>query len=199
MYDLNIHHLESTLHLLAARLESNGAVTQKLVVCGGAALIATGLLPRSTTDVDVVALVSEEDELISPAPLPESLIRSAREVAAITSLPENWLNNDPSRNRGGLFQMGLPEGLQQRLHKREYGPCLTVFFIDRFDQIHFKLYAAVDRGGYHINDLEALNPSDEELFRAAQWARTHDISQAFAELLKILLKDMGHENVAARL
>ncbi len=196
---MNKNSLEKTFEILAARLESNHAPPQKIAVCGGAALIACGLLPRTTTDVDIVALLSEQDELISPAPLPEPLVTAANEVAALTSLPQDWLNNGPSRDQGGLFQMGLPNGLQNRLHKKEYGPYLTVFFIDRFDQIHFKLYAGVDRGGYHITDLAALKPTDEELYQAAQWACTHDISAAFVALLKTLLKDMGHESVAARL
>ena len=74
-----------------------------------------------------------------------------------------------------------------------------MFFIDRLDQIHFKLYAAVDRGGYHINDLEALKPNDEELLQAARWSRTHDVSQSYADLLKKLLKDIGYESVAVQL
>jgi hypothetical protein len=49
--------------------------------------------------------------------------------------------------------MGLPEGFVSRLFQKDYGRRLTVYFAGRKDQIHFKLYAAVDRGGYHIDDL----------------------------------------------
>ena len=52
---------------------------------------------------------------------------------------------------------------------------LTGHFTGRFDQIHFKLYASVDRGGYHIEDLRALSPSHDELEAAARWAMTHDV------------------------
>jgi hypothetical protein len=76
---------------------------------------------------------------------------------------------------------------------------MTVHFIDRVDQIHFKLYAAADRGGYHIEDLHALNPSPDELEAAARWAMTHDVSEGFAMVLKRLLRSLGHESVADRL
>ena len=100
------------------------------------------------------------------------------------------------RDEGGLFQMGLPEGFRERLHAQKYGNHLTVYFTDRIDQIHFKLYAAVDRGGYHISDLEALRPTAEELTQAACWALTHDVSQGFRMLLKRLLETLGYGNVA---
>jgi hypothetical protein len=64
------------------------------------------------------------------------------------------------------------------------------------DQIHFKLYAAVDRGGYHISDLVALNPDEEELKQAARWAMTHDVSPAFLQVMRNLLKELGYEQVA---
>ena len=54
---------------------------------------------------------------------------------------------------------------------------MTVYFIGRLDQIHFKLYAAADqRDGTHLADLRALKPTDEELETAARWAMTHDVS-----------------------
>jgi hypothetical protein len=48
--------------------------------------------------------------------------------------------------------MGLPADFADRLHSQTYGRLLTVHFIDRIDQVHFKLYASADRGGYHIAD-----------------------------------------------
>ena len=92
--------------------------------------------------------------------------------------------------------MGLPEGFVSRLSRKDYGGNLTVYFAGREDQIHFKLYAAVDRGGYHIADLLALNPEENELTRAAQWAMTHDVSPGFREVMKHLLKELGYGQVA---
>ncbi len=100
---------------------------------------------------------------------------------------------------GGLFQMGLPDGLSGRLHTRQYGVRLTVHFIGRLDQIHFKLYAAADRGGYHITDLQALGPTAEEIEAAARWAMTHDVSSEFATILKHLLRELGYAESADRL
>lgn len=38
--------------------------------------------------------------------------------------------------------------------------------------------AAVDRGGYHISDLEALRPTDGEFIQAARWAPSIPVSQS---------------------
>lgn len=205
MADINRHNavpmdqqaLGMALRSLAIRLDANQADSYGLVVCGGSALILTGLVPRTTTDVDVVALM-KEDALMAPDPFPADLEKALREVAEDLNLPGNWLNNGPSRGTGGLFQMGLPNGFSERLQRVHFGNRLDVYFIHRIDQIHFKLYAAVDRGGYHINDLKALNPTEDELIAAARWAMTHDVSDAFAMLLKNLLKAIGYENAAER-
>ncbi|MFC9690924.1 hypothetical protein ACFTSF_20400 [Kribbella sp. NPDC056951] len=71
-----------------------------------------------------------------------------------------------------------------------YG-ALEVHVAGRFDMICFKLYAAVDHSGYrnskHLDDLQALTPSAEELLGAARWTRTQDGSDGFrGELAKIL-------------
>ena len=149
---------------LAMRLVENHTPPIELVVCGGSALIALGLVARSTKDVDVVALI-RDGILCTPAPLPSWLLQAAVEVAEDLGLEDNWLNNGPSQNE--------------------------------VDQIHFKLYASADRGGYH--DLLQLSPSSDELEAAARWAMTHDVSEGFAMVLKGLLEKLGHDGVAARL
>lgn len=146
-----------------------GAGPVWLVICGGSALIATGLRQRTTHDADVLALMNATGELISPAPLPDYLLEAASQVARDLGLDPHWLNNGPSRDSGGLFQMGLPSGLAGRLTERVVGPRLTVYFIGRLDQIHFKLYAAADQSDpTHLADLQALNPTDAELEAAAR-------------------------------
>lgn len=190
--------LDQALHLLAQRLQFNGAPPMRLVVCGGSALIATGMNPRTTKDVDVVALLTDTHELLDPDPLPPALLQAVAEVALALGLEANWLNNGPSRGDGGLFRMGLPTGFAERLHEVRYGPCLAVFYISRFDQIHFKLYAAVDRGGYHMRDLQILNPTDDELVQAAHWTMQHDVSEDFCILLKGFLREIRHDAAADR-
>lgn len=104
------------------------------------------------------------------------------------SLPEHWLNPGPA----GLLDFELPEGFLDRVESRRYGSHLAVHFASRFDQIHFKLYAAVDAGpGKHSQDLEALAPTPEELLTAARWTRTHDPSPGFEEVLRRVLAHYG--------
>ena len=191
---------DQALRLLNGRLSLAGAPPCHLVVCGGTALLATGLIKRVTRDVDIVALADEAGNLIDPAPLPPFLVKAAREVAENLGLPDDWLNNGPSSDDGGLFRLGLPIGFAGRVTWRGYGDNLTVGFISRFDQIHFKLYAAVDRmGGYHATDLEALAPTDEELLAAAAWTRTHDPSEGYLQSLKWFLQEFGYERIIGRI
>jgi hypothetical protein len=188
------------LRLLSGRLDIAGAPNFNLVVCGGTALIATGLVMRATRDVDVVALADDDGELVDPAPLPEVLERVAREVAEDLGLPKDWLNNGPSSGEGGLFRLGLPKGFADRLSWKRFGEKLTVAFIGRFDQIHFKLYAAVDQfGSYHATDLQALNPTDEELLKAVAWSRTHDPSEGYFESIKMFFREFGYEHLVERI
>lgn len=199
MKNLDAVRLDEALRLLESRLGMKDSGPLRLVVCGGSALIAAGLISRATQDVDIVALMDGREQLINPHPLPPVLLEAASEVAQILGLKDDWLNNGPSRGEGGLFQMGLPEGFVSRLSRKGYGRNLTVFFAGREDQIHFKLYAAVDRGGYHIADLLTLNPNENELMQAARWAMTHDISPGFREVMKNLLKELGYGQVAEKI
>ena len=194
MKQFNKKQLDDALSLLAYRIHATGNLPLELVVCGGSALIATNLINRTTKDVDILALHSTSG-LIDPDPLPDYLVESAEFVANIMNLPDDWLHTGPA----DLFRMGLPEGLEKRVTIRDYGTHLSVLFISRIDQIHFKLYAAVDRGGYHIDDLMQLNPTDDELIAAAQWSQTHDVSEPYTELLRTLLAQLGYTYAAARI
>lgn len=191
---IDISKLNEALSLLNEQLFLEGAESVHLVVCGGSALIATGLVPRTTQDVDVVALM-DDGILKDPAPFPEKLVRAAKTTADLLNLPEDWLNSGPA----DFFRMGLPDGFVERLQKKIVGECLVMHFVSRTDQIHFKLYASVDRGGYHVTGLKALNPTAEELFIAAKWCMTQDVSEGFLYLLKDFLRVFGFENVAERL
>lgn len=119
--------LDIAMKSLAIRLAENQSAPVEIVVCGGSALILTGMIRRTTQDVDVVALI-RSGHLASPAPLPDELVRAAAEVAEDLALERNWLNNGPSRGEGGLFQMGLPDGFAERLTPVIYGDRLKVHF-----------------------------------------------------------------------
>jgi len=177
---------EQVLRALGEQL-SAAEEPYELVVIGGSGLLVLGMIERATRDVDVVALRVGAD-LEKPDPLPGSLREARDRVARDFSLSEHWLNPGPA----SLLDFELPEGFLERVESRRYGDYLTVHFASRYDQIHFKLYAAVDAGpGKHSQDLEALAPTPEELLQAARWARTHDSSPGFEEVQRRVLAHYG--------
>lgn len=60
---------------------------------GGSALLALGLVTRSTQDVDVIALVGEHG-LDEAVPLPQPLVDARDRVARDFGLAESWLNSE---------------------------------------------------------------------------------------------------------
>jgi len=170
-----------------------------LVVCGGSALAALGYFTRTTTkDVDILGVAEKQNENLIVKhlrELPDWLKESADKVARDFNLPDYWLNTGPA----DMVKSGLPDEFEKRLHETNYGNYLTVYYIDRFDQIHFKLYASLDRGGYHVEDLFALEPSESEIEQAALWTITQDVSEVFKEILKDFLQKHGYETIAARI
>ncbi len=192
MKKINSNILNSALSLLESRMRRHNCSPMELVICGGSALIATGALLRSTRDLDVVAVIDSNRRLADPEPLPKEFIMAANDVESSLGF-DDWIDLQAAC----LFRMGLPEGFQDRLICHQVGSHLKVHFISRIDQIFFKLYASVDRGGYHIDDLKGLNPVDNELIQAAKWSMTHDVSEGYAFMLKSLLIQLGYENVAS--
>jgi hypothetical protein len=181
---------QAAMHRLLAALGEQLALRSarfELVVIGGSALLALGLITRPTRDVDVVAML-EGGNLLQPRPMPDALTAARDRVGRDFGLPAEWLNSAPA----DLLDFGLPEGFVERLERRDYGEALTVHFASRFDQIHFKLYALVDQGpGKHEADLRALEPTADELFAAGRWAQTHDPSEGFRSLLVETLSHLG--------
>lgn len=198
--DYEYNKIKEALRLLDGRLKMNRSGSFSLVVCGGTALNAMHLIQRTTKDVDIVALMNSNNQLVDPAPLPEELMIAAKEVADTLNLPNDWLNNGPSSGDGGLFRLGLPDGFKERLTKNYQGEKLMVYYASRLDQIHFKLYAAIDQfGSYHASDLKQLSPSDEELLQAIRWAITHDPSEGFQTAIKLFLQEFGYERLVDKI
>jgi hypothetical protein len=193
MSDSHIVSARATDQLLSAVGEQLSLLRERydLVVIGGSALLALGLVSRPTRDVDVVAIAGR-DGLMPAAPLPEPLAEACARVARDFGLPADWLNSEPA----GMLRLGLPEGFSERLDRRDYGRWLTVRFASRLDQIHFKLYALADRGGggKHEADLRALAPTRDELIAAARWSRTHDPSVVHRDILTAALAYLGVED-----
>jgi hypothetical protein len=164
-----------------------------LIVIGGSALLALGLVTRPTQDVDVVAIRGDSG-LVEALPLPDPLTRARARVARDFDLPNDWLNSAAAVD---MLRLGLPTGFAGRLTCRDYGPALSVCFASRYDQIHFKLHATADRGGgKHLLDLKALQPTAEELIAAACWTRTHDPSEGFRSVLTDVLAYFNIEDAA---
>jgi hypothetical protein len=189
----NINNQKNTDVLLSALGEQLAVARERfeLVVVGGSGLLAIGAIERATRDVDLVALRGE-DGLGNPDPLPAALSAARERVALDFSLPPDWLNAGPA----GLLDLGLPNGFEERLVLRDYGPGLAVYFASRLDQIHFKLYALVDQGpGKHEEDLRALSPTADELAQAARWSRTQDPSEGFEQILRQVLSHLGVDDV----
>ncbi|WP_235598535.1 hypothetical protein [Kosmotoga arenicorallina] len=156
-----------------------------------------GLIRRVTKDIDILGVVDRSGGIfrIIKADFPDWLEEALAKVARDFNIPHNWMNPGPT----SLVDLGLPKGLEDRLTKKNYGNNLTVYYISRFDQIHFKLYASVDRGGYHVDDLLKLKPTSEEIEIAARWSMTHDVSEGYRKVLKSLLKRLGYDDVVERI
>ncbi len=190
--------IHDILEALDRQIGVHGGVPLGLVVCGGTALSALGLVMRTTRDMDVLGLVSETRNGVTIQSIdrfPEWLTEAAERVGRDFDLPERWLNLGPASQ----VESGLPGGFEKRLVKKVYGQCLTIYFISRVDQIHFKLYASVDQDGYHVQDLFALKPTENEMEMAAKWVVTQDVSEVFRALLKDFLEIHNYGDTAKRI
>lgn len=163
------------------------------VAIGGSGLLLLGMISRPTKDVDLVAII-DQGVFISAKHLPKPLLEAINEVGTALQLGKNWINPGPA----DLFSMGLPEGFSNRMTTQQYGG-LTLHLAGRYDQICFKLYAAVDQGpdSKHFDDLQTLKPTHAELKSAAKWCRTHDVSEEFAINLAEALAALGMEHETA--
>lgn len=181
--------LEEALRTLGQLLVDRGLAFE-IVAIGGGGLLLLGMSDRPTKDLDVVALI-ESGKLEPAKPLPSELEQAASEVGELLGLARDWLNGGPT----SLLRFpGLPDGFIDRAQHRSYGG-LHLHVASRFDQIHFKVFAAVDDkpGGKHHLDLQRLRPSRDELLAGAAWARGHDPSEGFALILAQVLSSFGVE------
>ena len=85
----NIHRIFSALD---QQILIMGGAPISLVVCGGTALAALGLLNRTTKDVDVLAGTEETDSGLNILPMdefPSWLLAAAQVVARDFNLPQD--------------------------------------------------------------------------------------------------------------
>ncbi|MGI8617509.1 MAG: DUF6036 family nucleotidyltransferase [Gemmatimonadaceae bacterium] len=159
-------------------------VELRLVIVGGAALNLLGLVSRTTTDADVIA-VEHAGKLIPPDALPPAVAKGVIAVAASLRLPPDWLNAGPALQ----MRFGLPPGFQERLTWLTFDT-LGIGLASRRDLVTLKLFAAADHWpsrSVHYSDLLSLAPTPEELASAAEWVRTQDASPDFPRLVTAVL------------
>jgi len=179
------NELRRLLNELGIVYEQLGGPPLDLGVCGGAGLILMGLIDRTTKDIDT----------LFPTPWPSVFAEAARIIAQNYGLSDGWINAGPAM----LTAMGLPDGFIERAEVVKFGMRLTVYFASRHDQIFFKVYAAANRGGYHVDDLLLLRPTSEEIVAAARWCRTHDPSDGFLQILTSMLKILKYDDAAEKM
>ncbi|HZX11702.1 MAG TPA: DUF6036 family nucleotidyltransferase [Acidobacteriota bacterium] len=195
---INKNNLDEILHALDRQIEVHGGSPISLVVCGGTALFALGLILRTTKDIDVLGIVSKEHGQILIKRInkfPKYLIEASKAVQKDFGLPEGWINKGPTSQ----VDSGLPHGFEERLVEKKYGNYLSIYYISRLDQIFFKLYAAVDRNDYHVDDLFQLKPTQREIEEAARWVLTQDVSIGFKTILIDFLRKHGYEDISKRI
>jgi hypothetical protein len=192
----NRRQIQEALSRTGRRLALADAGEYALLVCGGSALNLAGIIERPTRDVDVLGLVKGTDcRTVTAEHLPAELIRAAEGVAMDLSLPGDWLNDAAL----DVQRLGLPSGILKRAHRLEFGPCLTVFFIDRRDQVALKLYAAIHRekGQRHLKDLEAIEPTKAEMEAAAHWLLDRKTSAGFRAAVRSISAALGFARLRA--
>ena len=182
--------------LLEDDLEKTDPLQFEIVVCGGSALTMLNLNTRRfTKDIDILAQVQftkKGVEYQSPK-MPPSLDKAVQIVAEDWGHSPDWMNDEMKnfRFKSHPFK-SLPNGLEKRWKKKNYGSRLTIFFIGRYDLIHLKLLAATDPKApeKHLQDLMSLNPNKEEIKAAANWCKEQGIPNERLKILEKIIKDI---------
>jgi hypothetical protein len=194
--------IEEALKRLNARMVYAGMEPVELVSCGGASLNLMGWVSRSTSDVEIICAAAVDANgkvvLLPGIPFSPKFTELIAEVGHELGIKEEWLNFGPAP----LFEFGLPSGLEDRLKRQSFGPCLALHMVGRLDQIHLKIFAAMDpntRIETHLGDLLDLEPTEEEAKAAVDWLLTRKTSRDFRRKLKQILDRIGHDQLAERI
>jgi hypothetical protein len=194
--------IEEALKRLNAKMVYAELEPVELVSCGGASLNLMGLVSRTTGDVDIICAVvvsgNGKVQRLANMTMPAQFTELVAEVGREMGLKEEWLNFGPAP----LMDFGLPDGLEKRLKRKGYGKCLALHVISRFDQIHLKIYAAMDpktRIETHLGDLIDLEPTEAEARAAVDWLLKRKTSADFRRKLKEVLDRIGHAKLAEKI
>lgn len=174
MFDVD--GLRQALTMLGTLLDDRSH-SYEVVAVGGGGLLLLGIISRPTKDLDALALV-EAGSYELARPMPQPLVEAVRDTASELGLADDWFNPGPTQQ----LTQGLPPGFVGRTTVMVFGG-LTLHLAGRFDQICFKLYAAVDGShrSKHLADLVDLDPTHDELDEAARWVKQQDIGELFAD------------------
>lgn len=189
---MNGERAEELLKALGEVLEAQDDEPLDIVVCGGMALILQGIVVRRTVDIDGLGIVVRDESGLRVAP-PSSIDNfnnAVQRVGNLYSEQPDWFNFAATNQ----LEMAMPEGLIERAQVRVYGNRLTVRLCSRFDIVHLKMMASLDRGEEQTTDLIRMRPSEDEARAAASWCLEQGCSPY---RLKSLLEDLGHGELAA--
>ncbi len=150
------------LPLFDEHVESEGGKFEAVVIRGGA-LSLMGLIPRMTSDFDVL----DPDILKSILKLALSFRKQVASQGI--RLDEEWLNNGPKE-----IKHRLPKNWRNRTQKIFEGKAITFHTLGRSDLIKTKLDACCIRVQPDLDDLIALKPTRGEFSEASEWVLAQD-------------------------
>ena len=189
--------VHEALSVLGKQMALVGAEDIRLLCCGGSALCVLELISRSTKDVDALGVIVDGPNLKPIEGFSAEMERAIAQTADRLGLESDWLNGEASV----LLERGLPEGILERAteHARHYGPCLTVAFIARLDQVALKLSAAMDllKGRRHVEDLVEMGPTQGEIQHGLKWLGAWKSNDAFKKRLAFLVEALGFSEMAS--
>ena len=180
--------VERALTELGRQMALRDADPVTVLCCGASALCVVGALSRRTLDVDAVATIGSKGEIIAVEEFSPEMNEAIAAVGLSLALNPSWFNLAAA----AILARGLPPGALSRSanHSIDFGPCLTVRFMDRIDLIALKMSAALDplEGWRHIEDLVAIDPTREELKHGADWIGAWPSSASFKQAFQRLLE-----------
>ncbi len=141
------------------------------IIIGGAALSILHIISRFTEDIDCI-----EPEIPSE-------IKTASS-AFIKENPQYGLNPDKFLNNGPISIIKtLPNGWRKRTQLILQGEALTFHTLGRLDLLKTKLDAMVHRGR-DMEDVIAMQPSNEELAECLKWVLAADGGEHWSAMAK---------------
>jgi hypothetical protein len=181
--------------LLSELLASRHEKPLWIVVCGGSALQARGIIQRATKDVDIFATRDEFSGIEPAYPLSDTVKQAIKQVADLLDLPQNWLNASTSFLLLPLKE--YPPYFWEDFMDEEYGTHLKISYLSRKGLITLKILAAIQRDAARdAEDLIALQPSETDTIEALDWCIATTVELASSQLkINSILTLLNHESL----